>query len=74
MAKKEKEVKVKKEKQKEERKDGFFKKLHKEMKEVKWPSFKEMAKYTLATILVVLGFIIFFQLLDLLISFVKGLF
>ena len=67
MAKKEKE-------RKEKSKKGFFKSIREEMKKVKWPTFKEILKYTIATIVFCLIIIAFFQVLDLLISIVKGLF
>ena len=43
--KKNKEKKVKK-----SNKEGFISSIKAEMKKVKWPSFKEMLKYTIATI------------------------
>ena len=76
MAKKEKVIKEKKVKEKKtkEKKDGFFKKLKSELKQVQWPSFKELMKYTFATMIFVILFALFFQLVDVLSSFVKGLF
>lgn len=65
--KKEKEVKVKKNKQ------GFFHSIKAEMKNVKWPSFKEMVKYTIATIVLVIIVALLFQVLNILVSLVKGL-
>ena len=53
-------------------KESYLKGVKKEMKLVKWPSFKEVVKYTIATVglcLVVCGF---FLLLNLLLSLVKG--
>ena len=41
---------------------------------VKWPSGKEMFKYTFSTIVFILLFVLFFQLIDVISSFVKGLF
>ncbi len=77
MAKKEKLEKVKATKEKEpkgretkEQKVGFLKKLKEELKQVKWPSFKELAKYTFATMIFVILFALFFQLVDVLSSFV----
>ena len=76
--KKEKEVKeVKKAKEvKEESKNkqSFFHGIKMEMKKVKWPSAKEIAKYTIATIVVCLIIAGFFQLLNVLISLIKGAF
>lgn len=71
MAKKE---KIVKEKVTKEKKDGFFKNLKKELKQVQWPSFKELVKYTFATMIFVILFALFFQLVDVLSSFIKGLF
>ncbi len=68
MSKKEKEQKVSKSKQ------GFFHGIKMEMKKVKWPSFKEIVKYTIATIIVCLIVIAFFQILNILISLIKGVF
>lgn len=50
-ASKKKEVVVKETK---EEKEGYFKSVKKELKEVTWPSKKEMLKYSIATILFVL--------------------
>ena len=65
---------MKKKERKEKSKKGFFKSIREEMKRVKWPTFKEIVKYTIATIVFCLIIIAFFQLLDLLVSLVKGLF
>ena len=67
-------VKEKKVKKVKKEKTGFFGSMSKEMKEVRWPSFKDMVKYTGATIGFIVVFALFFQLIDLLSSFVKGLF
>lgn len=48
---KKKEVVVKEEKKK---KEGYFKSVRKELKQVTWPSKKEMLKYSVATIVFVL--------------------
>ena len=42
------------------------------MKKVKWPSFKEMLKYTIATIALVVVVALLFELLNVIISLVKG--
>lgn len=65
--------KVKKEKVKKS-KQGWFHRLKEEMKHVKWPSFKEIIKYTIATIVLCIIIALLFQSLNLLVSFVKGLF
>ncbi|MBR1416972.1 MAG: preprotein translocase subunit SecE [Bacilli bacterium] len=63
--------KIKKEKVK---KESFLKGTHKEMKQVRWPSGKEVIKYSIATVFLVLFCVAFFVLIDLLSSFIKGLF
>ncbi len=55
-------------------KEGFFKGVRKELKLVKWPSFKEVLKYTCSTIVLCVILCAFFLLLNLGLSFVKGLF
>ena len=79
MAKEEKEKKTKKAKKaknnkKEVKKEGFFKGIRNELKLVKWPTFKEILKYTIATVIFCIILIIFFQILDLILAYVKGLF
>ena len=56
------------------KKESFIKGVKKEMSKVKWPKVSEVVKYTVATIGLVLIVVIFFSLLNLLLSFVKGLF
>ena len=68
------EKKTKKVKKEKIKKQGFLKKVRCEMKKVSWPTRKEVLKYTIATLafcLIVCGF---FQLLNLGLSFVKGMF
>ena len=74
--KKEKETKIKTKNTKvqKEKKDGFFKQTHEEMKKVSWPTKKDVLKYTLATIVFCLVVVGFFSLLNLGLSFVKGMF
>lgn len=62
---------VKKEKSKAP-KESYLKGVKKEMKLVKWPSFKEVVKYTIATVVLCLIVCGFFLLLNLLLSLVKG--
>ena len=45
-----------------------------EMKKMKWPTGKEVLKYSVTTICLCLFFIGFFVLINLLASFIKGLF
>lgn len=69
MAKKEKKDKIKKEK-----KPSYMKEVHSELKKVTFPSFKDVMKYTFATI-VFCGLLVgFFIVLNLLLSAVKGMF
>lgn len=53
-------------------KESYLKGVKKEMKLVKWPSFKEVVKYTIATVVLCLVVCGFFLLLNLLLSLVKG--
>lgn len=68
MAKKE---KIKKEKVK---KETFIKGTREEMKKVVWPSGKQVLKFSVITLAMVLFFMGFFVLINLVASFVKGLF
>lgn len=56
------------------KKEGFFKGLKKELKLVIWPKAKEILKYTIATIVVCLLFVAFFEILNIIMAYVKGLF
>lgn len=56
------------------KKESYFKAVKKEIAKVKWPKPSEVVKYTVATIVLILIVVIFFSLLNLLLSFVKGLF
>ena len=51
----------------------FFKDVKKEISKVKWPTKKNMVKYSLTTILFVLFFSVIFLALDLIIAYVKVL-
>lgn len=70
---KKKEAKVKKQK-KARKKEGFFKGIRLELKKVTWPSKKEVFKYSVATLVFCIIVVIFFQLLDLGLSVIKGVF
>jgi len=52
---------------------NFFKDVKKEVSKVKWPSKKNMIKYTVTVVLFILFFALFFFTLDLIIAFVKSL-
>lgn len=82
MAKNEKnlEVKEKTAKKKEEKKEGlwtrivlFFKGVKSEWKRVKWPTKKEMIKYSVATIVLIVGCSVFFYVIDVLLAFLHSL-
>ena len=79
--KKDKKVKVdtkkkntKKVEKKKVKKEGFFKGIKKEMGLVKWPTWKEVLKNTVATLVLVIVICGFFLILTLLLSIVKGWF
>ena len=75
MAKEEKKVKkVKNTKKEKKNKEGFFKNLKKEIGLVKWPSVKDIIKYTVATIVFCVILIAFFQVLDIILAYIKELF
>ena len=49
----------------------FFKDVKKELNKVKWPSKKNMVKYSVVTVVFIIFFALFFTALDLIIAFVK---
>ena len=51
---------------------GWFKEAFGEVKKVRWPSKKEMIKYSIATIVFILFFALFFYLIEVIIFFIKG--
>ena len=51
----------------------FFKDVKKEVSKVKWPSKKNMVKYTLTTVGFILFFAVLYLCLDLIIAFIKSL-
>ena len=61
-------------KEKKEKKESKISLTKQELKKVSWPSIKDILKYTSATIVFVLILTGFFSLLNLGLSFVKGLF
>lgn len=65
---------VKKKEKKKVQKEGFFKGIRKELKLVKWPTAKEILKYTVATIIFCIIFAAFFIALNAIMAYVKGLF
>lgn len=65
---------AKKEKIKKEKKETFLKGVKEEMKKVEFAKGKTVLKYSLTTIFLVLFIVVFFVLINLLSSFIKGLF
>ena len=65
---------MKKGKKEKEQKVGFFKNLRLELKKVTWPSKKEVFKYSAATLVFCVIIMAFFQVLNLGLSVVKGVF
>ncbi len=55
-------------------KESYFKKVKKEVKLVKWPSAKEIFKYTISTIVLCLILCAVFMLLNFGLAIVKGWF
>lgn len=72
--KEKKEKKTKNESKKKDKKDGYFAQVNKELKKVVWPSALEVAKYSLAVIIFCLVLCLFFVGVNLIASFIKGLF
>ncbi len=52
--------------------EGYFKQVQKEMKLVKWPTFKEVIKYTISTIVFCVFLCLIFLGLNLLMSLIRG--
>lgn len=63
-----------KKKAKKQPKEKFSVGLKKELKLVKWPTVKEILKYTVATIIFCIILVLFFELLNIVLAFVKGMF
>ena len=59
------------EKKKKEKKELFLTKVRKEIKKVRWPKKKEMAKYSFAVLLCIVILSLFFVASDLLITAVR---
>lgn len=58
---------------KDNEKKGYIEEVKEEMKKVKWPTKKEMVKYTISTLAFVALFALFFFGIESLFAFVKGL-
>ncbi len=65
---------IKKKAKKKEQKESLMKGIKKELKQVKWPSFKDLMKYTLATLVLCIILVAFFEALNIIMAYVKGLF
>lgn len=52
----------------------FFVNVKKEMKKVRWPKKKEMIEFSIATLVVICFFMLFFTASDLVISLVRKVF
>ncbi len=52
---------------------NFFSSIKKEMQKVKWPSKKEMIKYSVTTITFIIFFAFFFFGLDVIFAYLKSL-
>ena len=51
----------------------FFKDVKKEVSKVKWPSKKNMVKYTITTVVFILFFALMYAALDVIIALIKSL-
>ena len=51
----------------------FFSEVKKELGKVKWPTKKDMVKYSIATICFVIFFAGFFYLIDMAVAFIRSL-
>ena len=67
-------AKTKKVKAEKSKKPSYLKEVKDEMKKVSWPTFKDVMKYSIATLVFCLIVCGFFQLLNLGLSFIKGMF
>lgn len=68
-----KDKKIKKSKKKRSKGDGFFKEVIKELKRVKWPDKKYMAKYATATFVTIIVSSLYFYAIFALFSYIKEL-
>lgn len=63
-----------KKEKKKTKKESYMKSLRQELKKVVWPKKKDILKYSLATLVFCFVVMAFFQILDLGLSVVKGVF
>lgn len=61
-----------KEKRQNVSKDTYFGQVKKELKKVKWPSKKELIKYSITTLCFLLFFSLFFFGIETLFAFIEG--
>ncbi|MDD3896155.1 MAG: preprotein translocase subunit SecE [Bacilli bacterium] len=61
----------KKEKSSKQVKDSLFKQIRDEMKKVRWPDKNEMFKYSIATIIFIIAFGLYFFGLDIIFAWIK---
>ena len=59
---------------KKAKEEKLLNRVREDMKDVMWPKMKDVFKYSMATIILCGLFVVFFLLINLLASFVKGLF
>ncbi len=52
---------------------NFLSEVKKELSKVKWPSKKDMVKYSIATICFVIFFAAFFYVIDVMVAFIKSM-
>lgn len=55
------------------KKESLFKQIKKEMQKVHFPSRKDMVKYSIATIVFVIFFALYFYAIELVMAFIKSL-
>lgn len=67
------EKKVTKKKTVKKQEKGFLQEVKEELKKVKWPSKEEMTKYTVATLVFLVVFGLYFYFLDFIFSWIKGI-
>ena len=61
-----------KEKSKSVNKENYFSQVKKELSKVKWPSKKELIKYSITTLCFVVFFALFFFGIEALFAFIEG--
>lgn len=66
--------KSKETKKNKKKRESILKGIQKELKKVTWPSKKDVIKYSVATLVFCIVVMVFFQILDLGLSVVKGVF